>query len=407
MSGGGGAGATGGSGGAGTCIRATYPPKPTVKNAGGDREIVAAQYDIDLGDGPTSTAGDPTRYRDIGFDLDDYCSTTPELALSQTSCALPKSSMGVVDGPGGQDNAVGQIVQFTRQLQQGAANVILHVTGYNGQADDDQVRVEAYVSAQFDAYKSPGATPSWDGNDVWPIASDSVKENDITKAKNSDPNGYVSNWKIVSAYTAAGLRLRIGLTKAAIVNLSLNLRGAYLVCDIVPTDAGKWGFTMEKCTLAGRWVADDLLQQIANFPDPTDLNNPKPLCVKSAPYGTFKEYICKLRDLRSEIGGPTDPCDALSIGVTYNTVPALLGEVYTPVVVPPKCPPGEDPALDSCEAADGGVPMATGGKGGAGGGTGGAGGKGGAGGAGGTGGKGGTGGTSDAGPDASATDASL
>src|SRR6185503_4860485 len=105
----------------------------------GDREIVAVQYDVDLGDGPPSTAGDPTHYREIGFDLDQLCSTTPATAISLTSCTLPSGSMGVVDGLQGQDNAVGQVVQlardripafsseiYTEQLQKGAANAILH-----------------------------------------------------------------------------------------------------------------------------------------------------------------------------------------------------------------------------------------------------------------------------------------
>jgi len=178
--GGGGSSAASGAGGAGgnggqSCDSITFPPRPTVRNAGGDKEIVGVQYDIDLGDSPMSTAGTPTRYRTIGFDLDGECSTTAETAISLTSCTLPAGSMGVIDGPRGQDNAVGQVVQiaseriqgfssmvYTEQLQKGAANAILHVTGYNGEADDDQVRVEALVSAQFDAFKKPGSIPNWE-----------------------------------------------------------------------------------------------------------------------------------------------------------------------------------------------------------------------------------------------------
>src|SRR5205823_3437171 len=140
-------------------------------------------------------------------------------------------------------------------------------------------------------------------------------------------NGYVSGGKVVGAFTNAGLRLFIGLTSVFTVNISLVLHGAYVVCDIVPTDAGKWGFTMENCTLAGRWVADDLVKQLSRFPDPFDLMNPKPLCIGTTSYSIFKEAICNLRDITQDLTPPTVPCDSLSFAAKYDTRPALLGDL--------------------------------------------------------------------------------
>src|SRR5205814_7872968 len=145
---------------------------------------------------------------------------------------------------------------------------------------------------------------------VWPIASDSVTDGQRSKPRSFDPNAYVSNGKIVATFKETGLRILLGLTDVVQVNLDFRLRAAYIVCDIVPTDAGNWGFTLRDCTLAGRWVADDLVKQLARFPDPLDLQNPKPLCTASSAYAAFKDSICRLRDIASTFGGSTPPCDA-------------------------------------------------------------------------------------------------
>lgn len=399
-----GAGASGGQGGSGgSCVLKTYPPHPAGKNLGGDREIVAVQYNIDLGDSPPA-AMEPSRYLSIGFDLDGLCTETTQEALTMTRCTLPKGSVGVIDGPMGQDNAMGYVIQkvrdfvpmnfsselYTQQLQQGAANAILHVTGYNGMADDDQVRVEALVSSNYYAYMgttTDGGTPKpkWDGNDVWPVASDSVMDGMLSKPNNVDPNAYVSNNQLVATLGDSGFRLLIGLTTAVHVNLDLHLHAAFVVCNIEPTTVGRWGFTLKGCTLAGRWTADDLLHQVWHFPDPTDLQHPKPLCTDSPPYQSFKNYICQSQDITSSgTAGPTAPCDALSFGVNFDTMPALLGDVYGFQDLAPKCNPNADPSNDSCEL-EGGAPVITG--------TGGSGGAGGAGGAAGAAGSSGAGGT--------------
>lgn len=374
----GGAGGSGGgqAGAAGTCMLKTLPPKPSVRNAGGDKEIVAVQSNIDLGDSKPASMP-PTRYLTIGYDLDKVCALTQEQAMTLSTCTLPKGSQGVIDGPMGQDNAMGYVIQQVRnflpdnfssdiyntQLKKGAANAILHVTGYNGMADDDQVRLEALVSSDFYSYQGGDAAaeaPKWDGTDVWPVASDSVTNNDLSKPKNVDPNAYVSGNKLVATLGDSGFRLLIGLTTALRVNLDLRLHAAFVTCDIVPSTVGRWGYTLTGCTLAGRWTADDLLREVWRFPDPTDLQHPKPLCTDSPSYQTFKSIICLSQDITSSgTAGPTAPCDALSFGVNFDTEPALLGNVYGFQDLPPSCKANVNPENDSCEF-EGGLPIITG-----------------------------------------------
>ena len=402
------AGGGGGSAGATSCNRKTYPRPPVDKNLGGDIEFVVIQSDIDLGDSEPSTVEAPTRFRQIGFDLDNVCTTTQN-PRQQTSCTLPAASDGVPDGPEGQDNAMGQVIQITRnlltnfsseiytkQLRKGAANSILRVSNYNGKKDDDQVKVEVMVSARFNAFDAK-ATPKWDGTDTWPVAEDSVNDHSAMKPKNVDPLAYVSNGKLVASLKDSGLRLLIGFTDTYTVNLTLFLHASFTVCDVVPTDAGQYGFTLENCTLTGRWTADDLIKQLWHFPDPLDLNNPKPLCTNSTSYPGFKNTICSLRDITSSgTAGPTEPCDALSMAANFNTFPAKIGDVFSNDLYAPPCPANANPANDSCESEGGVAPIGMGGNTGSGGTSS----SGGASGASGKGGKGGQSSIPDGGPDA-------
>src|ERR1043165_6513905 len=105
---------SGGAGGSGVCMSKQIPPPPADKGLGGDIEIIAVQKDVDLGDSQASTSDpSPVRYRTIGYDLDKICTSTTD-PTRQTSCTLPAGSDGVPDGPQGQDNAMGQIIQLTR-----------------------------------------------------------------------------------------------------------------------------------------------------------------------------------------------------------------------------------------------------------------------------------------------------
>jgi hypothetical protein len=360
-------GGSSGSGGAGpastselhdasTCGDATYPPPPSSKNGGGSLEIVVAQSDVDFGDSPPSTSEAPTRFRNIGLDLDGRC------GAKEPACAVSRSSVEVLDGPGGIDNAYGQFIQMMRnlltnfsseiysaQLHNGSPGILIHVTGYNGETDDDQVLVELMSSARFDAFSS-GSMPAWDGNDVFPIDPSTVLDRNPRNAQVVDPHGYVSNGRLVATLGDAPIPLRTGFTDTFEVQLDLGLHAAFLVCDVGPTDSGPWGFALTACTLAGRWTADDIVHQLSRFPDPLDLKNPAPLCMNATSYGGLKSTICNLRDISSSgTAGPTALCDALSFGMNFHTLPARLGDVFGSIRGSPACPPGAEPAGDSCD----------------------------------------------------------
>jgi len=80
-------------------------------------------------------------------------------------------------------------------------------------------------------------------------------------------------------------------------------------------------------------------------------------------YNSVKTEICKYADIRSDISGPTAPCDAISFGMGFVAEQAQIGAIYPAMTSTNMCPVGQDPALDSCDSlpmpdagAGGGMP---------------------------------------------------
>jgi hypothetical protein len=340
-------------------------------------EIVSVLSAIDFGDSPSNPVTQPTRYRTLGLDVDGRCTLDPGALTTGQECHLPDYAHGVPDGPQGQDNAVGALIQFirdrvpsfttenyTQALRAGkAANIIFHATGYNGELNDDRVNVSLLIAAPFGSYRpngtepildgsySPNGTqPKWDGNDLWPIASDCLKDGKLATPRFIDENAYVSNGKLVFTIPDATLRLIVSLDSRGSANLKLVLHGGVDVCDIVPTTVGRWGYNIANCIFSARWKADDLVHQLSQFPDPLTPAKPQPLCTNSLSYCTFKKVICGLIDVHS-YGGltTTQPCDSLSLGETLNLEPALIGNVFEVNDPVNRCLDEYEPSHDSCD----------------------------------------------------------
>lgn len=414
-SGGGGAG-SGGSGGA-DCELATYPPRPVDPPEGTrDVDFVVVMDEIDFGDSEPNPGNPPTRYRGIGFDLDRDCTDESEASqMAPNRCILPPRATGVVDGPGGRDNALGTVIQYVRdrvptfsseqystQLKAGETSVLIRVSGYNGEPNDGKVKVETWVTAPFSRDPGNGETPEWKGRDAFPIASTSVEGGVRERPRFVSNNAYVTDNRIVASLASIELTLDVGLSDIQQVELGLVLFNAYVVCTIEPSEL-PGGYRLKDCTLAAKWKADDLVKQLSHFPDPLRPNEAVPLCTKSSSYPAFKQAICSLVDTYSTGDiGPTTECESISMGVLFQTAPALLGSVVQVTKLGEQCTAEQGQTeLDNCQSfydGSGGTP----GTGGAATSTGGAAATGGQPGSGGTIGTGGSGGTSgvDAGEDA-------
>jgi hypothetical protein len=343
------------------CANKTPPSR--IASMGGDvgTQFVVVQSDVDLGDGVPGPIP-PARYLNIGFDLDGVCTTSSN---SATACARSSNQETSVDGPGGIDNSFGSFIQqirnfvpdtfssqaVTAQLKAGVGNLALRVTGYDGSANDDTVQVAMFTTVplpNWDPSVGTPARPRWDGSDVFPIDSRTVDNGDANAPKAVDTHAYVSGSTLVAVFGSMTQQMVFGLTETIQVRLALHLETSTLVCSISPMDSVPSTSPLA-CTLAGRWVADDLLHQMAAFPDPTDLNHPQALCTSSQAYQTFKDTICLAADVSDGPDTPpTAPCDALSFGMNFNMLQAQLGGILPGSDVPSSCPAATDPANDSC-----------------------------------------------------------
>lgn len=359
----GGAGAGGDSGP--VCNHATYPQPPsgsTGGSTGGD--FFVAMRTVSFGDPSAVKAGLPA-YQSIGFDLDNLCSD--DIVTGPWSCKEPSwANADHKDGIDGRDDAVGALVtaiqtylpsfgsaSYNQLIADGHTSILVRIQGYNGQPDDAQVRASLFIAAPYDSIDPGAGTPKWDGTDTWPIASDSLTDDangNIDKARYVDENAYVSGGKLVASLTHAGLRLSAGLLGpgANSGDINMNLVGAFLSGDLVQVQTSlgtQW--QVDHVMLAGRWPADDIVQQMSQFPNPND-GLKSPLCMDSAPYGFFRDLVCAFTDIYSSIGTPSVPCDSLSFGIYLETTPALPGDIYTILPAAPRCADAVDPKHDSC-----------------------------------------------------------
>lgn len=416
----GGMGATGGSGGTGTGggsggmpeggkvdagpKDAVAPPLPAVDDdPNGDvGTITVVMRTIDLGDSPTNRTVPPTRFRNVGLNLDNADTTAADLEMGDVGeCRLPGYANGAIDGPGGIDNSMGAVIQavrdtipgfssanYTQRLEQGATSVIYQVKNYNGKANDRDVRVEVYIAAPFDSFGcsepgvsdagtadasadasleagggSGGATsvgvdggpckvPQWKGDDIWPVASDSLKTDkdgnpDPKQPKSVDNAAYVNDFRLVTNLTTS-LRLDVGLATAGNVKLNMKLTGAVAVCGLEQMDTPNTGkrWAVRHCALGGRWKADDLIHQLSQFPNVIGTG---PLCTDNMLYDIFKGDICSAIDIYDGVATGTQFCNSVSLGLTFDTYPALTGDVYYLDPIENRCPVDVEPSNDSCD----------------------------------------------------------
>lgn len=399
------------------CGEAPHAVVPSVPSSigfksSGDVHVVAVEETVDLGDGDTGS----TAYNSIGFDLDDEC-TIDSNRQTPSSCKLPTEATGVLDGPGAVDNAAGSFIQHIHDtfldfysssalqktlLRSGTgSNLIVRVTGWNGESDDDKVDVELFQAAPFNAFApNSDTTPQWiNGDDVWPVASEPVPSDagEAGQARQplaEDTAAYVRTSFVVAKLPFVEFRLALAF-KAGNVLFGVKLWGAQLLCHLQSTAAG---WTTDKCTLAGKWLANDMVHELARLPDPSrstpDSATPCgivdgvpqcPLCAvggsssgvggsagldgstssggsaageasastgSGEAYVDFKSAICSQIDSLSGSSGTdsSQTCDALSFGMSWTGQPAVLGNAFQVAPLANPCPyPYYDPANDCCD----------------------------------------------------------
>jgi hypothetical protein len=373
LGGAGGVGGTqtgGGDGGEGACQNAEPPLAPDGTDPGSDVDFVVAVRSIDFGEDFDEDVGPA-----IGYDLDAKCTCLGDMP----SCATVGSAPEDCDGPNGRDNAVARLFDnlslfepnafdsqhHSADADMGNWTLLIRVMGYSGGANDEEVTVAVYPSPGLDQTPcAPDMTPAWNGADVWPVEALAIEggtgggsagtggAGGAGGSGGCDPSGepldvdqprFVSQVAYVSDHVLVANLPEAGITLAADgTPVTLRLVGGFLTARLEMTATG---WFMHEGVLTGRWALADFFGVVGKF-----TANGEPICTDSQLYGPVKEIVCNYADIHSGVSGSAAPCDAMSFGMGFEAEPALLGVIVdTGGGEGNVCPPGTDPAGDSCE----------------------------------------------------------
>jgi hypothetical protein len=323
------------------CGHALPPLPPEVKNAGGVETFVVALRNIRLEDN-TAEGAVP-----LGLDLDRFCSCQGEAP----SCIAPamQQPSASCDGPDGRDAAsialfelLGGVLNkpdmgefYSGFAQKGVWSVLFRVSGYNGEPNDDQVRLDWYVSGGF------GALPLWDGSDAWPISSKSLLEGsmNLQEPRYFDPLAYVSDGKLVASLPEGAVVLGGGLT-----NIELRLTTGTLTGRL--EKVGDGSYRLMDGLVAMRIKLADVFAMISSFRNEEGIA----FCTDDPLWGqAIKRNICLAADIQAGPAEPNKPCNAVSFSMGFDAYPAQLGSVIPAPALAGGCTSELDPINDSCD----------------------------------------------------------
>ncbi|GMV16319.1 MAG: hypothetical protein AMXMBFR56_45430 [Polyangiaceae bacterium] len=333
----------------GKCALARPPPPPALTNSGGDADVWVIAKDVIFGEETTDKGTKPPS---IGYDLDGLCANRGDPPPCQ-----PQQGGDPTDGPKGEDNATCAMVgdQWSVLGQQdppltsaiATAGVksgkfspllILRVLDWVAGYDDEQVTVEWYVALPANLAPSGAFAPKFDGSDTWPVLSKSTGSSEPLKFV--DEKAYVTGRVLVARFPTA----KIPLTTAF-----FDLQDAIVTGQLQLGQDGKW--TLSGGMIAGITAADEMLRLMPKF---TQALLGFPLCANISTYSQqIKPWVCASAEALLPGTPAGSGCNAMSVGVGFNGVEVKLGEAHTPPE-PELCPPGADPAVDTCAPADGG-----------------------------------------------------
>jgi hypothetical protein len=285
---------------------------------------------------------DPAAWQEIGYDLDDTCTgaDTCEGADSPPSCkpTVPQIS---TDGQYCRDNTFGRL-EFTAALVPelakkyglsddafncalcvGHYNYVLKISGYNGEPNDDRVRV--------DLYPSPGLVkplpwncddPSWKTrpcftpDQVFKVEKGGMANPrpgpDLPDAKTFDDNAFVKDGYLV--LSLKDTNLWFPGYNALVTAFPIQLRGGLASGKLVRGGDGVW--RIQDGIIAGRTLAADLVKGFRNIG----------FCESDPNYGLMADFVAKNLDLLAD--GTKDPnrtCDAMSVAVGFEALQAVAG----------------------------------------------------------------------------------
>jgi hypothetical protein len=353
-------------GGANACSGEGLPLAPQNAPAGSQVDQFFALRTVDF--------GEDRLFSRPGFDLDKTCTCCDGCAAPSTCTPAsdpnpPKSdprACDAVDGipNGGIDNAFAVVVSdlaaaspdysskgWSGLAETGRWNVLVRVTNYNGEPDDDDVQLAFYTTAGLASSTGAGgaggspAVAQWDGTDDWTVTRDCLADGSSLDAPKAVADvAYVADGVLVGKFDDLDDRVPLDLAGFLRVELGYGLFSAKLE-----------GTKLEDGMLGGIWTMTDAFRSLATLSlDLPALGSVK-VCNDPADSSTYAIYqqvrssLCSARDSSTmPLAADVGPCDSISLGMRFQA--EAIREPSTIVDAPPlvSCPPDTSPEFDTC-----------------------------------------------------------
>ena len=281
-------------------------------------------------------------WKDIGFDLDGVCTGVDSCtgADSPPSCkpTVPQISL---DGNDCRDNTFGRLEYaaalvpelsktyglnddaFNCALCVGDYNYLFRVSGYNGEANDDRVRVDLYPSTGLDMPLPWDCTnPSWKTHpcftpdNKFTLSADALAANAVD-AKVFDANAYVREGYLVVQFPDDTVFWFPGY-KALVVAYPVKLQKGVVAGKLSRGADNVW--RIADGTMGGRVRGADVVTGFRQLG----------LCEADKNYTVMKDFVDKNLDVLAD--GRNDPnatCDAMSAGIAFTAQQVVAGGTAT------------------------------------------------------------------------------
>ena len=284
-------------------------------------------------------------WRDIGFDLDGVCTGVESCTGDDTppSCkpTVPQIS---TDGYHCRDNTFGRLEYaaslipeltktyglsddaFNCALCVGAYNYLFRISDYNGEPNDDQVRVDLYPSPGLDKpLPWDCRDPSWKDHpcftpdEKFQVTPDSMADPkpgpDLSNAKVFDDKAFVRDGYVIVKFPDETLVWFPGF-KALVVAFPLHMQKGLVAGKLTRDADGVWRIT--DGTIGGRIRGGDLVTSFRNLG----------LCDKDVNYSVMVDFVNKNLDVLAD--GRNDPnatCDSMSAGLAFKAQQVIAGKL--------------------------------------------------------------------------------
>jgi hypothetical protein len=321
---------------------------------------------------------DENAWQEIGFDFDKRCTRSATCEVDQVlvndrSCA--NSNLTPFDGNQCRDNAIGKLLKVAStsptvgeyfginerdwncELHRGGFTILFKISGYNGRANDRDIRVDMYTStglqnlptwtcrSTIDAALSADwfNRATWLSTDAWKIAQRSIDPasppmmdpNELPNAKGSDPAAFVRGGYLY-AEMPDGAEFWLNGENTAVPGTRQTMHRTVIVGQLIRGQDDLW--TVDNGNLQFVTAPGEMLQ---SFQEIGYCDN---MCEA---FFQLRNYLNISQDVLTQTSEhlPDVPCNGLSVAFDWEArQAAAMAKDIVPVQTPTHCPQPRHPA---------------------------------------------------------------